>query len=98
MTVAARSCSRLTAGAPGRGPEQVGLVERQPGEQDRAVLEDRAAAAHLRRSAQLAVAHPQVGALLAGEAHRSRGTVVAGDGRLDPEPGQPGDEGSRQRR
>ncbi len=56
------------------------------------MLEHGTVAPHLRGAAQLAVAHPQVGALLAGEAHRARGTVVAGDRGVDPEAAEPGDE------
>src|SRR3954454_22384282 len=65
------------------GVQEVGLVEREPDEQDRPVLEDRAAVTDLGRSAQLPVADPQVGPLLAGEAHRTGRTVVAGDGGVD---------------
>ncbi len=50
--------------------EQISLVERQPTEQDRAVLEHRSPSVHLRRPAQLPPADPQVGTLLPGEAHR----------------------------
>ena len=62
------------------------------------MLEDRTSAAHLGRSAELALPHPEIGALLPGEAHRSRRTVVAGDGRLHPDSCQPRDERARQHR
>ena len=92
MTVAARSRSDVTTGAPGRTARRCGLVERQALEQDRAVLEDGPRPAHLGRAAELAVTDPEVGALLAGEADRARGAVVTGHRGLDAEAGEAGDQ------
>ena len=92
MTVAARSRADVTTGAPGRTARRCGLVERQALEQHRAVLEDGPRPAHLGRPAELAVTDAEVRALLAGEADRSRGAVVAGHRGLDAEAGEAGDQ------
>ena len=78
----------------GGPPEQVGLVEGESVEQDGAVLEHRAIAVHLCRSAQLALPYPQIGALLTGEAHGSRVPARVRDRRVHPELGEPRDEGA----
>ena len=78
------------------GDEQVGLVEREPVEQDRAVLEHRAVAPDLGRAAQLALPDPQVGALLARRSTPGpAGPSWRAIGGVDAEPGEAGDRARR---
>ena len=94
VTVARVAGRRVDRRRPAAGAdEQVDLVERQPVEQDRAVLEDRAARAGPGPS-RTACGPPPAGRRPGPrEARRPGRAVVPGrSAAVDPEPGQPGDQ------